>query len=221
MNRPGQEGRFRFVLCRENAGNGTARGAAPVALQLLAARAVAGPEPAAAGLRPRRGRRRSWLGCCPARGCAAGRAVRWLWSYGAGVRAQHAQAAWRQVLAVLLADAPDAAPAGSGSWRPRVLAYWTAPDGTQRAGRVHAPVSARAGAALRVWVDASGRLTGIPLQQREVERQAALAAVLTSVGLGLVLLGAGALARRLLERRRLVAWDAAWHATGPRWTTPL
>ncbi len=55
-------------------------------------------------------------------------------SYGAGVRAQHAQAAWRQVPAVLLADAPDAAPAGSGSWRPRVLAYWTAPVGRSEPG---------------------------------------------------------------------------------------
>jgi hypothetical protein len=73
-----------------------------------------------------------------------------LWSHGAGVRAQHAQVAWRQVPAVSLADAPDAAPAGCGSWRPRVLAYWTAPDGTQRAGRVPAPVSARAGTTLRV-----------------------------------------------------------------------
>jgi hypothetical protein len=73
---------------------------------------------------------------------------------------------------------------------------------------------------LRVWVDASGRLTGLPLQQRQIERQAALAALLASSGLGLVLLGGGVLARRLLDRRRLAAWDAAWQATGPRWTTP-
>jgi hypothetical protein len=54
-----------------------------------------------------------------------------------------------------------------------------------------------------VWVDASGRLTGIPLQHRQVERQAALAAVLAAAGLALVLLGAAALARQILDRRRL------------------
>jgi len=143
-----------------------------------------------------------------------------LWSYGVGVRAQHVQAAWRQVPAVLLVDAPHAAPDGTGSWRPRVLASWAAPDGTQRAGRIPAPVGVRAGTVLRAWVDASGRLTGIPLQQRQVEREAALAALLASLGLALILLGAGTLARRLLNRRRLAAWDAAWRAAGPRWTTP-
>ena len=72
---------------------------------------------------------------------------------------------------------------------------------------------------LRVWVDSSGRLASIPLQYRDIERQAALAAGLASAGLALVLLGAGALARRILNRRRLASWDAAWQATASRWTT--
>jgi hypothetical protein len=138
-----------------------------------------------------------------------------LCSYSAGVRAEHAQAAWRQVPAVLIADATDVAPAGPGTWQPRVLASWTAPDGTQRAGRIPAPVNARAGTTLTVWVDPLGQLTGIPLGDHQVERQALLAALLTSAGLAMALLGAGALARRLLDRRRLAAWDAAWQATGP------
>jgi hypothetical protein len=137
------------------------------------------------------------------------------WSYGVGARAQQVQAAWRQVPAVLLTDAPHAAPDGTGSWRPRVLASWAAPDGTQRAGRIPASVGVRAGTVLRVWVDASGRLTGMPLQQRQVDREAALATLLASLGLALVLLGAGALARCLLNWRRLAAWDAAWRAAGP------
>jgi hypothetical protein len=79
-------------------------------------------------------------------------------------------------------------------------------------------VSAETGTVLRIWVDSSGRLTSTPLQYREIERQAAVAAVLTSAGLALVLFGAAALVRRTLNRRRLAAWDAAWQATGPRWT---
>jgi hypothetical protein len=139
--------------------------------------------------------------------------------YDAGVRAQHTQAGWRQVPAVLLADA-DTAPAGTAS-SPlrRVLASWTAPNGTQWTGRIPAPASTTAGTVLRVWVDASGRPTGIPLQHGQVERQAALAALFAAAGLVLVLLGAAALARRMLDRSRLAAWDAEWQATGPQWTT--
>ena len=34
----------------------------------------------------------------------------------------------------------------------------------------------------------------------------------------LVLLAAGALARRALDRRRLNAWEAEWRASGPTWS---
>jgi hypothetical protein len=138
-------------------------------------------------------------------------------SYDAGVSAEHAQQAWRQVPAVLLIDAPDAAPDGparaAGS-----LADWTAPDGAQRAGRVPAPPDTRAGTVLRVWVDASGRLAGSPVPRRQVELQAALAGLLAAAGLVLILLGTAALARCVLARRRLAAWAAEWQATAPRWT---
>jgi len=30
--------------------------------------------------------------------------------------------------------------------------------------------------------------------------------------------GVYGLGRRLLDRRRMRAWDAAWRTTGPRWT---
>jgi len=140
------------------------------------------------------------------------------WSYDASVRAMNAQMAWRQVSAVLLIDA-KMAPAGLGfSLLRRVPASWTAPDGAQRTGPVLAAATATSGTVLKVWVDASGRLTPMPLQYRQVERQAALAAVLAAAGLGAVLLAVAALARRLLDHRRLAAWDHAWQEAGPRWT---
>lgn len=58
----------------------------------------------------------------------------------------------------------------------------------------------------------------MPLQDRDIERAAALTAALASAGLSLLLLGAALLARRMLDRQRLAAWDAAWRANGPRWT---
>jgi hypothetical protein len=138
-------------------------------------------------------------------------------SYDAGVSAEHAQQAWRQVPAVLLMDSPDAAPDGPAR-ATGAGAYWTAPNGVPRAGRIPAPPDARAGTVLRVWVDASGRLVGSPVPRRQVELQAALAGFLAAAGLVLILLGTAALARRVLDRRRLAAWAAEWQATAPRWT---
>ena len=49
--------------------------------------------------------------------------------------------------------------------------------------------------------------------------QAALGAVLTVVGLGLVLGCGGVLSHRALDKRRLAAWEAGWRTTGPQWTS--
>jgi len=70
-----------------------------------------------------------------------------------------------------------------------------------------------------VWVDAAGRLTGHPpLQLAQVRGQAALAAMLTPLAAGFIVLGAGLLAHAALGRRRLAAWDADWQVTEPHWT---
>ncbi len=43
------------------------------------------------------------------------------------------------------------------------------------------------------------------------------AGTLTLIGLAVLLLGL-ARAARLLDRRRLAAWEAAWTRIGPQWT---
>jgi len=45
-----------------------------------------------------------------------------------------------------------------------------------------------------------------------------LAAVLTPLALGLILLGGGFSVHVMLGRRRLAAWDADWQVTEPHWT---
>jgi len=52
-----------------------------------------------------------------------------------------------------------------------------------------------------------------------VAAQAAFGEVLGVMASAGALTLAGALARRTLNRHRIAAWDADWHATGPRWTT--
>jgi hypothetical protein len=141
------------------------------------------------------------------------------WAHGIAARVQHAeQVTWRQVPAILTAKALHPAENGyPGEALSEVRATWTAPNGTKRAGVILAPPGTEAGRPVMVWVDEAGRLTGPPLLDHQVGEQAALAAVVVSILLGLLLLGAVLVTRRVLDARRMAAWDAEWRVTGPRW----
>lgn len=142
------------------------------------------------------------------------------WAASAALRMANAQQAARhQVTAVLTADTPDPAQTAYGGLMPvEVSARWTTPDGITHAGKVFAPAGDKAGSLVSIWIDAAGRPTVAPMLASEASSQRALAALLAPVGLGMVLLGAWRLARRILDKRRMAAWDADWQATGPRWT---
>lgn len=152
----------------------------------------------------------TFLAGAPLAAMTAGRAA-----YDMASRQQHTQqAAWHRVPAVFLA-APEEATAYSQA---EARARWTAPDGSSHTGDIAAPLTAQAGTSVTVWVNASGRLTGPPLQPSQVADRQMLAAILAPLVLGLILLAAGGLAHRLLDRRRLAAWEAEWRAYGPQWT---
>ena len=138
-------------------------------------------------------------------------------AYGAGLRAERAErVAWHQVPAVLLVTAPASGYAG---YDVPVRARWTAPDGARRAGDVLPPPGTRAGRTVMLWVDASGRPTGMPLQSAQVTGQAIDAAAIAATAAFSALLCVCVLGRWVLFRRRLAAWDAEWRAVGPRWTS--
>ena len=133
-------------------------------------------------------------------------------------RSQHAS--WRQVPAVLLANAPDTMDVGYGGVSlPEVRARWTAPDGAARRGYVVAPTGARAGRTVLIWVNPAGQLTGPPLRPDQITGQTVLAMVVAPFTLGSLLLCVAALAIQAVDRRRLAAWDAEWRAIGPRWSS--
>jgi len=152
----------------------------------------------------------------PIAALAAGR-----WAEAAAFQAARSQhASWRQVPAVLLADAPDSVDIGYGGVAlPDVRARWTAPDGTVRRGYVEASSGTRAGSTVLIWVNQSGRLTGPPLRPDQVTGQEVLAMVIAPFALGGFLLCAGALSMQAVDRRRLDAWDAEWRGIGPRWSS--
>jgi hypothetical protein len=136
-----------------------------------------------------------------------------------GFRAEQAQAGWHRVSAVLLRNAPASVnPMFLPVLHPRVLARWSAPDGTSRIGRVDAPVGAAAGKTVAVWINGSGRPAPPPLRRSDVVEGIILAALLAAGAVAAVLAALGYAVRWALDRRRLAAWDARWAVTGPQWT---
>lgn len=134
------------------------------------------------------------------------------WVYDTALRTEHAgEAARHQVAAVLLTTAE--------AWSPATAeARWAAAGGVLRTGWVPVPAGAPAGTTVRVWVDAAGRPAEPPLRHSQVEGQAVMAAVAAVTAVALLLGGAGLVARREADRRRLAAWDTEWRAAGPKWS---
>ncbi|MER6731977.1 Rv1733c family protein [Streptomyces puniciscabiei] len=111
---------------------------------------------------------------------------------------------------------PDTTPARE--IRRRVLADWTAPDGTHRHGPALADLkSPHTGAHFGLWTDPHGRITTRPLDSPTATTHAVLA------GMGAALLTAGLVegGRRLTVWRmihgRYARWDQAWDRAGPDW----
>ena len=152
----------------------------------------------------------------PAAAVAAGR---WADHY-VRHQAQVQRAADHQVAAVLLRDAPatgipDPYTTVETAWVP---ARWQPPGQPARSGEVLAVAGARKGSTVRTWIDPSGAVTDPPLDNRVIVGDVWLAVMATLVVSGLLLLAAGALARRMFDRRRLRAWEAEWRASGPLWS---
>jgi F0F1-type ATP synthase membrane subunit c/vacuolar-type H+-ATPase subunit K len=102
--------------------------------------------------------------------------------------------------------------------RTRVLADWTAPDGTARRGPVLAGLKdPRQGDAFHLWTDRNGRMVARPLDSATASTHAVLA------GFGAALVAGGLVegGRRLIVwrmvRRRYARWDQAWDRAGPDW----
>ena len=135
-------------------------------------------------------------------------------------KAQAQMAADHQVTAVLLRDAPaigtpDPYSSVQTAWVP---ARWQPPGQPPRTGEVLALVGARKGSTVRTWIDPSGAITDPPLNHRVIVGNVWLAVTATCLVSWLLLLVAGVLVRRGLDRGRLRAWEAEWRANGPLWS---
>jgi len=102
-------------------------------------------------------------------------------------------------------------------------ARWHAPDGQPRAGHlttVNTPGiwDAAAGQRVQVWLTRTGQPVPPPPGPGEVMFTAIVIGISAVSGAGAMLIGGYGLARLLLDRRRLAAWESAWELTGPQWT---
>lgn len=127
----------------------------------------------------------------------------------------------RHTTAVLLKDSPRHPEPGSAEARqtqyPGKVRY-TAPDGTSRTGTTDVNPGLPAGHHVRVWTNAEGKLTKPPMPQDEIRSRAVGSGALAAIAA----LATGTLVHRLtarvLDQRRMRAWEAAWQQTARRWT---
>ncbi|MEU4951826.1 Rv1733c family protein [Streptomyces lavendulae] len=158
----------------------------------------------------------------PALGCAAGLKVD-----GTLQRAAREQRHERYLVpAVVVGPTPgpvagSATDPGAGRQAPertRIVASWTAPDGSSHEGTVPAAEEPPLpGDRFRIWTDIRGRLVGRPLDPSAASFHAGvagLAAALTAAALAETL---RRLVVRRLMHRRYTRLDRAWAAAGPDW----
>jgi hypothetical protein len=61
-------------------------------------------------------------------------------------------------------------------------------------------------------------VAGVPLIRDQITARVIADGILALAFLAAVVLGLARAARRLLDHRRLAAWEAAWTSIGPQWT---
>ena len=120
-------------------------------------------------------------------------------------------AGWRPVPARVLVSAPP-----SYSYDTAVTARWRAPGGSERTGQIQVRPGTRAGTLVTVWARRTGQLARTPLSPSQAAIQGTFTAAMAVPCWGMLLLCAGLASRRLLDGRRLAAWDADWEAVDPR-----
>ncbi|MFJ7176158.1 hypothetical protein ACIQXA_07000 [Streptomyces massasporeus] len=102
--------------------------------------------------------------------------------------------------------------------RNRVLADWTAPDGTPHQGPVLASLKdPRQGDTFRFWTDRHGRMVARPLDSATASTHAVLAGFGAALAAGGLLDGGRRLIVWRMVRGRYARWDQAWDKAGPDW----
>jgi hypothetical protein len=147
-------------------------------------------------------------------GAAAGTAVR----NASEHRAAQQRILLEQVQATTTEDTPilTGQEIGQISW-PVGVAYKDA-AGVDRRARVDVAIGTRANSPVIIWLDRSGRIVKPPRPAGDSAAIGGVAGFATVTGSWLVLWLLVLVARRPLNRRRLLQWTAEWEKVAPLWT---
>lgn len=145
-----------------------------------------------------------------------------LWVRADNAATRHAQLSWQRVPAVLLAAAPGPMMSGNGanSWVDWTPARWTV-EGRPRIGKIPAAAGTPAGSTVPVWLDRAGNVRLPAMTPAQTERRVIGAASMALAAVAVLLAGLAVVTRRVLDRKRLAAWEAAWLVVGPQWRRQL
>ncbi|MEU3741848.1 MULTISPECIES: hypothetical protein [unclassified Streptomyces] len=113
---------------------------------------------------------------------------------------------------------PDPETSSARDRHSRVLAEWTAPDGTAHSGTVVAALrSPDPGDRFRLWTNEHGQVVGRPLDDATASTHAALAGIGAAVAVAGLVEGVRRIAVWRIVLRRYDRWDQAWDRAGPDW----
>ncbi|MGB8941850.1 MAG: hypothetical protein WCD21_16680 [Streptomyces sp.] len=113
---------------------------------------------------------------------------------------------------------PDPETSSARDRHSRVLAEWTAPDGTAHSGTVVAALrSPDPGDRFRLWTNEHGQVVGRPLDDATASTHAALAGIGAAVAVAGLVEGVRRIAVWRIVLRRYDCWDQAWDRAGPDW----
>ncbi|MFH8798264.1 hypothetical protein ACH4F6_01500 [Streptomyces sp. NPDC017936] len=135
--------------------------------------------------------------------------------------ARHQAETRHHTTAVLLEDArrhPEPGSAEARKTRYPTKVRFTDPHGRLRTAEADVLPALPEGTPVRVWAGADGEITGPPLTPDQVRARAKGAAVIAALAVHAAAAAAYGTAGRVIQRRNLAAWDAAWADTAPRWT---
>jgi hypothetical protein len=140
------------------------------------------------------------------------------WAGRTGATAPRAHRSARQASAVHARAAPVHAAVTRGVFGSGVLAPWAAPHRRAPAAAIPASAAPAASNTVPLWMDAAGSPATAPRSGATVLAREAIAVVVATAALGIVLWCLALAGRWILDRRRLANWEAAWAAVGPQWT---
>jgi hypothetical protein len=140
------------------------------------------------------------------------------WAQEDNAAAWQAQQSWHRVPALLLASAPGPMfpDGGANSWTVWTSARWTV-GGRTHVGNVPATSGSQAGTTITAWLDQAGN-PRLPLTSAAASDRVITASAIAVGALALLLASMAVIAHRVLNRRRLAMWEAAWTSAGPEWS---